>query len=59
MNLAPRNYDEEFYKREIEGQKSRLEKLKGRQAGRQRKYGGGRAQVGGDTKTKQASTPSK
>ena len=37
MNLAPPGYDEEFYKREIEGMKFRLEKLKVRRSIRQNK----------------------
>jgi hypothetical protein len=40
MNAAPKQYDEEFYRRELDGQKQRLITLKSRQEARQTKYGG-------------------
>ena len=62
MNVAQRKYDEEFYRREMDGQKSRLERLKGRQSMRQRKYGTTRPKTGssdaGKSKTKEATTTS-
>lgn len=40
MNPAPREYNESFYRIELEGQKNRLARLKERQTARQRKSGG-------------------
>jgi hypothetical protein len=43
MNPAPREYSENFYKVEIEGQRNRLARLKERQTARRNKYGGTKA----------------